>query len=104
VTSSLREGLSTAFAIKAEVRDPRAKTLAFTAQKTMYRGRHIAEGDVVFVSASENEGGAPECTPHKHRGVQQDFGLEKHHLELRLQLRTRASRHLRGYRVSAAAC
>ena len=46
-----------AFAIKAEVRDPRAKTFAFTAQKTMYGGKHIAEGDAVFVFASENEGG-----------------------------------------------
>ena len=45
------------FAIKAEVRDPRATTFAFTSQKTMYRGKHIAEGDTVFVFASENEGG-----------------------------------------------
>ena len=46
-----------AFAIKAEVGDPRATTFAFTAQKTMYGGKHIAEGDTVFVFASENEGG-----------------------------------------------
>ncbi len=46
-----------AFAIKAEVRDPRAKSFALTAQKTMYGGKHIAEGDAVFVFASENEGG-----------------------------------------------
>jgi hypothetical protein len=46
-----------AFAIKAEVCDPRAKTFAFTAQKTMYGGKHLAEGDTVFVFASENEGG-----------------------------------------------
>lgn len=46
-----------AFAIKAEVRDPLAKTFAFTAQKTMYGGKHIAKGDVVFVFASEHEGG-----------------------------------------------
>jgi hypothetical protein len=46
-----------AFAIKAEVRDARAKAFAFTAQKTMYGGKHIAEGDTVFVFASENEGG-----------------------------------------------
>ena len=46
-----------AFAIKAEVRDPRAKTFAFTAQKTMYGGKQIAKGDTVFVFASENEGG-----------------------------------------------
>jgi hypothetical protein len=46
-----------AFVIKAEVRDLRAKTFTFAAQKTMYGGRHIAEGDTVFVFASENEGG-----------------------------------------------
>ena len=46
-----------AFAIKAEVCDPRAKTFAFTAQKTMYGGKHIAEGDTIFVFASEHEGG-----------------------------------------------
>ncbi len=46
-----------AFAIKAEIRDPRAKTFAFVAQKTMYGGKHVAEGDTIFVFASENEGG-----------------------------------------------
>jgi hypothetical protein len=46
-----------ACAIKAEVRDARARTFAFTAQKTMYRGKRIAEGDTIFVFASENEGG-----------------------------------------------
>src|SRR5215470_16844247 len=46
-----------AFAIKAAVCDPRAKTFTFTAQKTMYGGKHIAEDDAVFVFASENEGG-----------------------------------------------
>ncbi|MGO9831638.1 MAG: hypothetical protein ACLPJH_15980 [Myxococcaceae bacterium] len=46
-----------AFAIKAEVCDPRGKTFAFTEQKTMYGGKGIAEGDTVFVFASENEGG-----------------------------------------------
>jgi hypothetical protein len=43
--------------IKAEVRDPQAEAFAFTAQKTMYGGKKIAEGDQVFVLASENEGG-----------------------------------------------
>ena len=46
-----------AFAIKAEVVDPRARTFTFTAHKTMYGGKLIAEGDTVFVFASENEGG-----------------------------------------------
>ena len=46
-----------AYAIKAEVRDPRAKAFTFTAQKTMYGGKQIAEGDKIFVFASENEDG-----------------------------------------------
>ena len=45
------------FAIKAEVREPRAKTFTFNAQKTMYGGKRIATGDTIFVFASENEGG-----------------------------------------------
>ena len=45
------------FAMKAEVSDPRAETFVFSAQKTMYGGRRIAKGDVIFVFASENEGG-----------------------------------------------
>jgi hypothetical protein len=45
------------FAIKAEIGDPRFKALTFTAQKTMYGGKHIAQDDTVFVFASENEGG-----------------------------------------------
>jgi len=46
-----------AFAIKAEIPDPRVKAFSFVAQKTMYGGKHIAEGDTVFVFASENQGG-----------------------------------------------
>ncbi|MDG4896976.1 hypothetical protein P9272_25760 [Mesorhizobium sp. WSM4976] len=46
-----------AYAIKAEIEDPQAETLVFAAQKTMYGGKHIAEGDIVFLFASENEGG-----------------------------------------------
>lgn len=45
------------FAIKAEVRDPRAETFAFGEQKTMYGGKRVAEGAMIFVFASENEGG-----------------------------------------------
>ena len=45
------------FVIKAEVLDPRAKTFEFTAQKTMYGGKEIAERDTIFVFGSENEGG-----------------------------------------------
>jgi len=46
-----------AFAIKAEVVDSRAKSFRFIAQKTMYGGKLIAKGDMIFVFASENEGG-----------------------------------------------
>ncbi len=45
------------FAIKAEVRNARAKAFAFAAQKTMYGGKRIAKGDAIFVFASENESG-----------------------------------------------
>ena len=45
------------FAIKATVSDPRTETFTFSAQKTMYGGKHIAKGDAIFVFASENEGG-----------------------------------------------
>jgi len=50
-------GESMVYAIKAEVRDPRARTFTFAAQKTMYGGKQIAEGDTIFIFASENEGG-----------------------------------------------
>jgi hypothetical protein len=46
-----------AFAIKAVIDDGHAETFVFTAQKTMYGGKHIAEGDRVFVFASETGGG-----------------------------------------------
>jgi hypothetical protein len=48
---------SLVFVIKAGVHDFRTKTFTFPAQKTMYGGKHIANGDTVFVFASENEGG-----------------------------------------------
>jgi hypothetical protein len=67
-----------AFAIKAEIDDPRAASFTFTAQKTMYGGKHIAAGDTIFLFASENEGGqgliargvvtSAEATPKK-RGI-----------------------------------
>jgi hypothetical protein len=46
------------YAIKAEVRDPRAKTFVFAAQKTMYGGKNIAAGDTIYIFASENAGGS----------------------------------------------
>src|SRR2546430_12233941 len=45
------------FAIKAEVSDPWAESFTFSAQKTMYGGKHIVKGDTIFVFASENAGG-----------------------------------------------
>jgi hypothetical protein len=45
------------YAIKVEIRDPKAKTFEFTAQKTMYGGKQIVAGDAIFIFASENEGG-----------------------------------------------
>ena len=46
------------FALKAQVSDPKAETFTFKAQKTMYDGKRIAQGDTLFVFASENEGGS----------------------------------------------
>jgi hypothetical protein len=45
------------FAIKTEVRHSDASTFVFDAQKTMYGGKKIGEGDRIYVFASENEGG-----------------------------------------------
>src|SRR5436190_2231202 len=45
------------FAIKAEVSDPASQAFAFSEQKTMYGGKRIARGDMIFVFASESEGG-----------------------------------------------
>jgi hypothetical protein len=46
-----------AYAIKAGIDDPNARTFSFRAHKTMYGGKLIAKGDAVFLFASENEGG-----------------------------------------------
>jgi len=46
-----------AYAIKAAIADAGAKTFAFPRQKTMYGGKHVAEGDAIFLFASETEGG-----------------------------------------------
>jgi hypothetical protein len=45
------------FAIKAAVSDQRARMFEFPAQKTMYGGKYVARGDMIFIFASENEGG-----------------------------------------------
>lgn len=67
-----------AFAIKAEIRDPKRMVFLFNAHKTMYGGKAVAENDRIFLFASENEGGQglvargvvtrAEATPRK-RGV-----------------------------------
>lgn len=45
------------YAIKAEIKDTDAQSWTFAAQKTMYGGKKIKQGDRIFVFASENEGG-----------------------------------------------
>ena len=70
-----------AFAVKAGIPDPRARTFVLAEQKTMYGGKQIAAGDRVFVFASENEGGpglvargvvtSAEAVPKKRRGLRQ---------------------------------
>ena len=57
VTRLWSEKTTTMFAIKAYVRDLGTAVFAFSEQKTMYGGKHIAKGDWIFVFASENEGG-----------------------------------------------
>ncbi|WP_245196966.1 hypothetical protein [Labrys sp. LIt4] len=50
-------GSNMAFAIKAEIHDLDVEDFSFPAQKTMYGGKHVAAGDIIFLFASENEGG-----------------------------------------------
>ena len=51
------------FAIKAEVRDPEAEVFAFSAQKTMYGGKHIASGIVISTEATPRKLGIARQTP-----------------------------------------
>lgn len=46
------------YAVKAKVGDPAAEVFELDAQKTMYGGKLIAEGDTIYIFASENDGGA----------------------------------------------
>jgi hypothetical protein len=46
-----------AFAVKAEIRALRGAMFTFKAHKTMYGGKLIARNDVVFIFASETQGG-----------------------------------------------
>jgi hypothetical protein len=50
-------GTSRAYAIKAEIADPRSKRFTFVAHKTMYGGKLIARGATVYLFASETQGG-----------------------------------------------
>jgi hypothetical protein len=45
------------FVIKAEVRNSNIEKFEFNASKKMYGGKQIAKGDMIFIFASENEGG-----------------------------------------------
>ena len=44
-----------AYAIKVEINNPSGASFVFNAQKTMYGGKRISEGDTIFIFASENE-------------------------------------------------
>lgn len=46
------------FAIKVPIADAEATVFAFEHQKTMYGGKRIAAGDVLYLFDSENSGGA----------------------------------------------
>ena len=50
--------MTPAYLIKAPFRQPRSKQFNLPAQKTMYGGKRIAEGDVVYLFDSETEGGS----------------------------------------------
>jgi hypothetical protein len=46
------------YLVKAPIHNPRSPKFVLKAQKTMYGGKRIAKGDVVYVFASEHHGGA----------------------------------------------
>jgi hypothetical protein len=50
--------MTTAYLVKAAIQNPRGRQFDLPAQKTMYGGKRIAPGDVVYLFASETEGGA----------------------------------------------
>jgi hypothetical protein len=55
------------FAIKAEVSDPTAKEFTFNDQKTMYGGKQIAKGDVIFIFARKRRW--PRSSRYWHRNL-----------------------------------
>lgn len=90
------------FAIKAEVAHPEAERFAFMAQKTMYGGTLIAEGDTVFIFASENEGGSGLVamgTVTSSRAVPREPGLARQTPRVSITVhRTALARHPLGRR------
>lgn len=48
---------ATTYAIKVAVENTASDRFVFTAQKTMYGGKCIAKGDMIYIFASENERG-----------------------------------------------
>jgi hypothetical protein len=46
------------YVIKTNIVDAKAKAWTLNRQKTMYSGKRIATGDIIFIFASENEGGS----------------------------------------------
>jgi hypothetical protein len=96
------------YAIKVEVRDPAAKTFVFTAQKTMYGGKHIAVGDTIYVFASENEGGegliargvvtSVEATPRKPGNARQTPRVSVAVKRTGIAKRPLGRRELKGFR------
>lgn len=57
------------YVIKAQIRELRAKTFVFAAQKTMYGGKGIAKGDTIFIFASENARSRREQTTRHGQGL-----------------------------------
>ncbi|WP_091736843.1 hypothetical protein [Phenylobacterium immobile] len=49
--------MTAAFALKASLTDPLPEHLDLSAVKTMYGGKAVANGDAVFIFASESSGG-----------------------------------------------
>ncbi|MDO9415328.1 hypothetical protein [Pararhizobium sp.] len=88
-----------AFAIKIAIDDPDADQFSFDTVKTMYGGKAVAKGDLVFVFASENEGGqgliasaivlSAEAIPRRP-----DFARQTPCVSLRLERIARAKRPL----------
>ena len=46
-----------AFAVKAEIYNSQTPLFVFSTLKTMYGGKNVADGDTIYIFASENEGG-----------------------------------------------